>query len=106
MTKNKNYNVYGKFLYYTRLVLTAKATPGRIPPPAAPAPPPPPPVPPGPPPPPPAGPPAVGGGVPWGTKVGSGGGVAAINARGAAKAAASGLSRNSAISSISISTTS
>ena len=86
------------------LILTANAAPGSIPPPAAPLPlppadPPDPPAPPPPVPPPPTVPPAVGGGVPWGTKVGNGGGAAATRARGAATATVSGLCRNSSTSS-------
>ena len=82
-------------------ILTANATPGSIPPPEAAVPltPAVPPAPPPPVPPPPIVPPAVGGGVPWGTKVGNGGGVAATKARGAATATVSGLCRNSSTSS-------
>ena len=61
--------------------------PGSIPPPVTPVPLPPADPPDPPPPPPPAG------GVPWGTKVGNGGGAAASKARKAATAAAPGLSR-------------
>ena len=82
-------------------ILTANATPGNIPPPeaAVPLPPAVPPAPPTPVLPPPIVPPAVGGGVPWGTKVGNGGGAAATRARGAATATVSGLCRNSSTSS-------
>ena len=82
---------------HLKLILTAKAAPGRIPPIVAALPPPPaaPPAPPPPVPPPPIVPPAVGGGVPCGTKVGNGGGAAATKARGAATAKVSGFCRNS-----------
>ena len=68
-------------------ILTANAAPGNIPPPVTPVP-----LPPADPPDPPPPPPPVGG-VPWGTRVGNGGGAAASKARKAATAAAPGLSR-------------
>ena len=83
--------------FCNELCLTVKATPGRTPPPLAPTPTFPD-VSPGAPPPvllPPIVPPAVGGAVPWGTKVGKGGGAAAIRATATAAAAAAGLCRNS-----------
>ena len=82
------------FLYdiYIRLklILTAKAAPGRIPPAVAALPPPPvaPPAPPPPIAPPSIAPPSVGGGMPCGTKAGNASGAAATKARDPATATA------------------
>ena len=125
MTKKQIVILFFRFRKLVFWILTANAEPGSIPPPVAPAPlppvdPPDPPAPPPPAPPPPTvplppvapAPPLLkppppsglvgipwGTGRPWGTKVGKGGGAAANMARGAATAAASGLSKISSISS-------